>query len=108
MFGDLGGDQEWGGKEELDSDVDMPEFPLARTPSSEPSPLEGVFKEPDIIPAVEEIRGNLGSEGSSVSESTPVPEHTPTSVATQSANVKLKDLFAPQEEQGGFPVTKYL
>jgi hypothetical protein len=107
MFGGLEGDQDWGGKEGLDSDVDMPEV---QTVPSELSPLEEVFKEPDLIPAAEDIQGDSGSEESSASTSTPVPEHTPTSVATQNANAKakLKDLFAPQEEQGGFSVTKYL
>ena len=111
IFGGLEGDQEWGGREALDSDVDMPEIPPVQTsPSSEPSPPKEAFEEPGLIPAAKEVQGDSGSEDSSAGTSTPVPEHTPVSVVTQNANMKakLKDLFAPQEEQGGLPFTRYL
>ena len=97
MFGDLQGNQDWGGKEMLDSDVDIPELPSVRmSPSPESSPPKGVPREP------EQAQEDSGNEEPSVVASTPGPERTPTSAVTQNANTrtKLKDLFAPQEEQG--------
>ena len=109
MFGGLGGDQEWGGREALDSDVDMPELPPVQTsPSSEPSPLKEGFKEPDLVPAAKDAQEDSRSEESPASTSTPVPERAPASVITQNADTKtkLRDLFAPQEEQGMSPLMK--
>ena len=110
MFGGLKGDQEWGGREALDSDVDIQELLPVQTSSPEPSPPKKAFKELDLIHAVEEAQGDSESEESSADTSTPVPERAPTSVTAQNANTKtkLKDLFAPQEEQGGFLLMKYL
>ena len=112
MFGGLEGDQEWGGKEMVDSDVQMPELSPAQTsPLSHPSPSEEALKGPGLKLSVEEAQADSESEESSTDTSTPPPERAPTSVATQSTNTtkaKLKDLFAPQEEQGALPLTIYL
>lgn len=110
MFGGLEGDQEWGGRAALDSDVDMPELPLVqKSPSSEPSPPKDVFKEPDLVHTAEGAQGDSGNEESSLGIPTPVPERAPASGTTQSADTKakLKDLFAPQEEQGRLPLIKH-
>ena len=107
MFGGLEGDQEWSGREALDSDVDMPELPPVQTSHpSESSPLKEGFKEPDLVPATEDIQGDSGNEESSASTSTPVS--APASVATQNEDTKakLRDLFAPQEEQSEPPLPR--
>ena len=104
MFGGLEGDQEWGGKEVLDSDIDMPEVPSVETsPSPQHTPSKVVFKGPDPTLTVEEAQTDSESEESSAGASTPTPEPAPISATAQNANTtkaKLKDLFAPQEEQG--------
>jgi len=110
MFGSLEGDQEWSVKA-LDSDVDTPEPPPARTsPSTKSSPQREAVRGPDSTPDSEEARGDSGNEGSSAGVATPAPERAPTSVTTRNANTKakLKDLFAPQEEQGARFLTYYL
>lgn len=112
MFGGLEGDQEWGGKEVLDSDVDMPEMPSVQTPlSPQPAPSKMVLKELDVELTVEESQEDSESEESSNGASTPAPERVPTSATTQNANAtkaRLKDLFAPQEERGASPPADYL
>ncbi|KAF9649970.1 hypothetical protein BDM02DRAFT_3179499 [Thelephora ganbajun] len=103
MFGGLEGDKEWGGKETLDSDVDMPELPPVQTPSSsKSSPSKEMFNDSDPRVVVEEAQKDSESEESSAGTSTTTPERAPESTAIQkNANTKgkLKDLFAPQEEQ---------
>ena len=112
MFGGLEGDQEWGGKEALDSDVPMPELsPVQTPPSPQPSSSKEVFKGPDLKPAVKEAQTDSESEESSTDAHTPAPERPPASTIVQNANTtktKLKDLFAPQEEQGTPPPTNHL
>lgn len=71
MFAGLEEDQEWGGKESVDSDVDMG----------------------DVQPSQEEAEIAVDSTPS------PIPA-TPPPPPTTSAQSKLKALFAPQEEQG--------
>jgi hypothetical protein len=110
MFGGLEGDQEWGGKETLDSDIDMPEPPPAQiSPSPKLTPSKEASEEPHPEPAVE-AWGDSESEESSVEALIRMPEHAPTSVAIQNTNTKarLKDLFAPQEEQGAPPLAIFL
>lgn len=97
MFGDLEGDREWGGKEAWDSDVDISDLPPARL-----SPKG---------PVVEGVGEDSESDGSSAGAPEPVPEHVPRSGTTHDATAtkaKLKDLFAPQEEQGALPPTNHL
>jgi len=106
MFGGLEGDKEWGGREALDSDVDMPELPPVQIyPSSESSPLK---EEPELVPAAEGVQGDSGGEESSTSTPTPVPERVLASVTTRNKDTKakLRDLFAPQEEQSELPFSK--
>jgi hypothetical protein len=104
MFGGLEGDQQWGGKEALDSDIDIPELPSVQTsPSMRSPPSQGVPKGPDLRPAVEEVQEELESEESSAEAPPSAPERALTSRTVENANTtkaKLKDLFAPQEEQG--------
>ena len=109
IFGGLGGDREWGGKEALDSDVDMPELSSVQTSLPKSSPPKEIPKRSDLIPTTGVAQVDPGSEESS-DTSTPAPERTHTPVTTQNVNTKakLKDLFAPQEEQGGLPLTKYI
>jgi len=112
MFGGLEEDQEWGGKEVLDSDVDMPKMPSVQTPPSpQPTHSKVSLKEPDLKLAVGESQEDSESEESSAGASTPAPDRAPTSVTTQNANTtkaRLKDLFAPQEEQGASHPADYL
>ena len=106
MFGGLEGDQEWGGREALDSDVDMPELPPVQISlSSESSPLK---EEPDLVPAAEDAQGNSGSEESPAGTPTPVSERALASLTTQNEDTKakLRDLFAPQEEQSEPPLPR--
>ena len=107
MFGGLEGDREWGGKEVLDSDVDIQELPAVQTSPSQPSPLRQALNEPDLIPTTREAWGASGNEGYSTGATVLAPERT---AATEQANAKakLRDLFAPQEEQGKLPLTKHL
>jgi len=110
MFGGLDGDQEWGGKEALDSDVDMSELPPVQTsPSPKPSLSNEVFEVPDLRPVVEEAQEDSESEESSAGASTQPLERAPAPETTQKTNTqaKLKDLFAPQEEQGAPSLTDY-
>ena len=104
MFGGLEGNREWGGKEVLDSDVDIQELPAVHT-SSESSPQRQAHNTPGFIPGAGEAQGASGDKGYSTSATAPVPEDIATSAATEKVNAKgkLKDLFAPQEEQGQFP-----
>ena len=112
MFGGLEGDQEWGGKEVLDSDIDMPEPPTVQTsPSPQPTHSKEAFKEPDLKRAVEEAQEDPESEESSADATTPAPGRAITPVTARNANVmkaKLKDLFAPREEQGAPSLWDYL
>ena len=104
MFGGLEGDEEWGGKEALDSDIDMPGLPpVQKSPSPGLSPSQVIQKGSDIIPVFEEAQDDSESEQSSVGASTSEPERTPAPKSLQDADTtkaKLRDLFAPQEEQG--------
>ena len=108
MFGGLEGDKEWGGREALDSDVDMPELPPVQISPSESSPLKEGFKEPDLVPAAESVQEDSGGEESSTSTPTPVLERVLASVTTRNKDTKakLRDLFAPQEEQSEPPLPK--
>ena len=112
MFGGLDEDQEWDGREVLDSDVDMPEMsPVKSPPSPRPIPSDAAFKESDLELAIQGARKDSESEVSSAGASTLAPDRAPTSTTTQNANTtraKLKDLFAPQEEQGASPLANYL
>ena len=106
MFGGLEG--EWGGKEALDSDVDIQGLPTAQ--SSSESSLRQALKEPDLIPATGEAQAS-GNEGHSTGATAPVPVCAAVSATAEKAGakVKLKELFAPQEEQGKLLVrTKHL
>jgi len=112
MFGGIEGDQEWGGEEALDSDVDMPELPPVQTPQSpKSSPSNEVLEVPDLRPVIEDAQEDSESEGPSSGASTLAPEHDTAPVTTQNADTdtqaKLKDLFAPQEEQGVSSLTDY-
>ena len=108
MFGGLEGNKEWGGREELDSDVEMP-LP-AQAPPSQRSPSQEVLKGADPIPAVEEAQGYSESEQPSVRVPTPTPENAlePETVQNVTTKAKLKDLFAPQEEQGVLPLVNHV
>jgi len=111
IFGGLEGGQEWGGKEALDSDIDMPELPPVRMSPSPKFPPKRVFEEPDPVAVVEEATRNSESEESSTDTATPVPERDLVSATVQNANAtkaKLKELFAPREEQGVSPPTDHL
>jgi len=109
MFGGLEGDQEWGGKEVLDSDVDMPEIsPTQSSPSPQPTPSKAGVKESDLKSAVQEARKDAESEISSTDAFTPAPERAPTTQNANTTKAKLKDLFAPQEEQGASSLADYL
>lgn len=112
MFGGLDGNKEWGGKEGLDLDVQMPELsPVRTSPSPQPSPSKEALNGPDLKPTVEEAQTDSESEESSSGTFTPTPQRAPASTATQNANTtkaKLKDLFAPQEEKGVPPLTSRL
>ena len=110
MFGGLEGDQEWCGKETLDSDVDMSELPPVRASPSHPSPSKAVIEEPDFEPTVEGAQKDSESEESSHSAPIPESRNAPASETAQNAGTtkaKLKDLFAPQEEQSTPPLTSY-
>ena len=97
MFGGLERNQEWGGKEALDSDIDMSGLPPVQ-PSLSPRP------------AVEKVQQDLENEESSTEVPAPALEPIPASVTIQNATTKakLKDLFAPQEEQGAHPLARRL
>ena len=109
MFGGLEGGQEWGGREELDSDIEMPEPPpVDAVPPPKPSP-QTRQKGTNPIPPAEDVQEDSENEKSASSGvPSPVPEGAPASSTAQDANAtksKLKDLFAPQEEQSALPLT---
>jgi hypothetical protein len=107
MFGGLEGGQEWDGKEIMDSDIDVSGLPPVQlSPSPKSSPSQGPKG-----PAVEEAREDSESDESSAGASAPALERVPKSGTIQDASTtkaKLKDLFAPQEEQGVLPLISNL
>ena len=108
MFGNLEMDQEWGGKEALDSDIDIPDLP-PRQSSPEPrsSLLRGSPKGPDLALVVEGVQEDSESEESSTRIPTPPQERVPASGTIRDGSTtkgKLKDLFTPQEDQGALPL----
>jgi hypothetical protein len=95
MFGEANTD--WGGAESVDSDLDVEMAGIPRTPSG---PLEPTDFE--VVPAAHEPRASPREEKNTAvdrpAEATPTPATTgPTQSSTQN---KLKDLFAPREEEG--------
>lgn len=103
MFGNLEGNEEWGGKEPLDSDTDISGLPPVQlSPSPKSSPPRGLPKRPDPELVVEEAQGDSESDESSIGAPTSTVGQVPMSGTLQNATTtkaKLKDLFAPQEEQ---------
>ena len=112
MFGDLEENRNWGGKERLDSDVDMPDPPpVQSSPASTSSPSRGSSKGPDLTLVVKEVQEDSSSEKSSPGVPSPAVEHIPMSGTIQNTTTtkaKLKDLFAPQEEQSTLPLMNYV
>ena len=109
MFGGLERDQEWGGKEQLDSDVELP--PSQASPSPAQSSSHRAPKDTDLMPVIEEVQEDSSKDESSATSPAPSLERAPTPVTTQSAattKAKLKDLFAPQEEQGALLLGNHL
>lgn len=97
MFGEANTD--WGGLESIDSDVEMAGA-NTHTPHAAPSPLEPTDFE--VVPAAREPRASKREEKKPAvdrqTEATPTPATTgPAQPSTQN---KLKDLFAPREEEG--------
>lgn len=95
MFGEANTD--WGGAESVDSDLDVEMAGIPRTPSG---PLEPTDFE--VVPAAHEPRASPREEKNTAVDrpagATPTPATTgPTQSSTQN---KLKDLFAPREEEG--------
>jgi hypothetical protein len=91
MFGDTNTD--WGGAESIDSDVEMAGVD-ADTPRAAPSPLEPTDFE--VVPASQKEEQSTAVDRQA--EATPTP--TTTGPAQSSTQNKLKDLFAPREEEG--------
>ena len=93
IFGEASDD--WGGAESIDSDVEMNGIPHVA-----PGPLESTGFE--VVPADHEFhpaqREKKKSAVNRQSESTPPPATT--NLAQLSNQNKLKDLFAPREEEG--------
>jgi hypothetical protein len=98
IFGEASDD--WGGAKSIDSDVEM-----AGIPHVTPGPLECTDFE--IVPADHELRPVRIEEKKSAvdrqSEVTPTPSRT--NLAQPSTQNKLKDLFAPREQEGEFLTT---
>jgi hypothetical protein len=93
----FGEENDWGGAESIDSDVDVDMADVLRTPSGpfEPTDFE-------VVPAAHEPCASQREEKNTAvgkqTEATPTPASTgPPQSSTQN---KLKDLFAPREEEG--------
>ena len=112
MFGNVEGNQDWGGKEGLDSDTDTSGLRPAASPLSPRSSLPGGPPEGlDLRVRVEQTQEDSESKKSSTEAHEPALERVSTPGTTKNAattKAKLKDLFAPQEEQGALPLTKRL
>ncbi|KAN0127672.1 hypothetical protein V8E53_014512 [Lactarius tabidus] len=97
MFGDTNTD--WGGAESIDSDVEMAGVD-ADTPRAAPSPLEPT--DFGVVPAAHEPRDSRREEKNTAVnkqiDATPTPATT--GRPQSSTQNKLKDLFAPREEEG--------
>lgn len=97
-------DAEWGDRESLDSDIDMDNLPQrTSTVADEDDDIEVVPMDVDTLPVLASSRETQPAEEESAteSESTPPPrETTPPPKSTKST--KLKDLFAPRNDEGLF------
>ena len=96
MFGEA--NTNWGGAESIDSDVEMAGVD-ADTPRAAPNWLDPTGFE--VVPATHLPRASQKEMVSSIGRqkgSTPTPETT--NSAQPSTQKKLKDLFAPREEEG--------
>ncbi|KAF7790227.1 hypothetical protein EIP86_001179 [Pleurotus ostreatoroseus] len=109
MFGD--GDN-WGGEESIDSDVDMDAIVETKREAVSAYAGEDDF---EVVPMDVDRQPNAGAISSpdpEIEEQQPDPQITRDEpVASDSApnkSVKLKDLFAPREEEGGFSLLGHL
>lgn len=97
-------DAEWGDRESLDSDIDMDTLPQRTSAvADEDDDIEVVPMDVDNLPVLAPSRETQEAEEESVteSESSPPPrEKTPPPKPTKST--KLKDLFAPRDDESLF------
>ena len=99
MFGEA--DTDWGGAENIDSDVEMAGVE-SDTPRAGPSSLPFDPRDLQVVPATHSPRASQKEEKKSTVDrqkgATPTPATT--NSAQPSTQTKLKDLFAPREEEG--------
>src|SRR6266702_1256626 len=95
MFG--GANVDWGGAESVDSDVEMAGAG-AGIPHTAPGPLEPTDFE--IVPADHEPRAAQRDEKRLAVDRQAETTPTPTMTGPAQPSTKLKDLFAPREEEG--------
>jgi len=92
-------DEDWGGAESVDSDVEREAAaaaPPANAPHRSQSSSSHDAADFEVVPATQRV-----SKKSSVDRPQPTPApRTPDPVQPPTTTTKLKDLFAPREEEG--------
>ena len=98
LFGDR--DEDWGGAESVSSDVEMDVAVNAQSPDTDDVEIVPRQREPDI-PRGESIPGVVDDDvGPSKDEEEDPAPVSPGQAQPQVQKTKLKDLFAPREEEG--------
>ncbi|KAI0091618.1 hypothetical protein BDY19DRAFT_636048 [Irpex rosettiformis] len=97
-------DDDWAGRESIDSDVEMDE----QVPASTTGPaLEDDIEEvPMNIPTT--TQAGKASQKQATPDAPNTPPGEPSETQTAAPKAKLKDLFAPQEENAGFSLLGHL